>query len=78
MYIKRGSHMSVVNTVKWEHRSTILTNKIMDLLKDTYHNINYYNSRGLATRNFLFWWPLADRGSRLKALDILKQAIIND
>lgn len=48
-------------------------------LNYTYHTREYYNSKGLRSTNCLgYWWPIKDIKSRLKALDILKQAIIDD
>lgn len=46
-----------------------------------YHNPDYYNSQGLDTSEEScspFWWQLSDIDSRLEALNILEQAIIND
>lgn len=48
-------------------------------LEATYHNREYYHAKGLRTYNYNgYWWPISDVESRLKALDILEQAIIND
>lgn len=44
-----------------------------------YHNPLYYNSKGLKLKHEIgYWWDRKDRESRLKALSILEQAIIND
>lgn len=44
-----------------------------------YHNPEFYQNKGLNTQQHsLFWWDLKDVESRLKAMDILEQAIIND
>lgn len=48
-------------------------------LEHTYHTKEYYKSKGLKCGNYThYWWPYRDIESRLKALDILEQAIIND
>lgn len=44
-----------------------------------YHNPKYYESQGLKVeRDYGYWWDRKDRESRLKALDILENAVIND
>lgn len=48
------------------------------VLRDLYHNPNYYRSEGLETGDLMYWWELSDKTSRLKALDILERAILND
>lgn len=50
------------------------------VLTELYHNRKYYNSKNLNTEYppCGYWWPISDIKSRLKALDILEQAIIDD
>lgn len=44
-----------------------------------YHNPSYYESQGLKVEHtWGYWWDRKDRESRLKALDILENAVIND
>lgn len=48
-------------------------------LSKYYHNPQYYESQGLKVeRDYGYWWDRKDRESRLKALDILENAVIND
>lgn len=55
------------------------TNLVYGKLKKIYHNPSYYKTHGLPVkREISYWWDKDDRESRLKALDILKEAIIND
>lgn len=57
----------------------ILGEQLFTKLKLHYHNPEFYISKGLnAWTDKLFWWPLHDSDSRIKAMDILEQAIIND
>lgn len=57
----------------------ILCEQLFHKLKRHYHNPEFYISKGLnAWTDKLFWWPLHDSDSRIKAMDILEQAIIND
>lgn len=52
---------------------------ISNKLRKVYHNPFYYESQGLKLEHTTgYWWDRKDRESRLKALDILEQAIIND
>lgn len=63
-------------------RNYLLYNKhskcIYNVLKELYYNPEYYNLKGLKTEYLWYWWPIKDKESRLKALDILEQAVIND
>lgn len=55
------------------------TNIVYGKLEKFYHNPNYYKTHGLPVeREMAYWWDKDDRESRIKALDILKEAIIND
>ena len=55
------------------------TNLVYGKLKKIYHNPSYYKTHDLPVkREISYWWDKDDRESRLKALDILKEAIIND
>ena len=57
------------------------TNLVYGKLEKIYHNPSYYKTHGLSVkreREIAYWWDKDDRESRLKALDILKEAIIND
>lgn len=57
----------------------ILSEQLFRKLKEHYHDPKFYISEGLMTyTDRLFWWDLHDSSSRIKAMDILKQAIIND
>ena len=56
----------------------ILSEQFFNKLKLHYHNIKYYRSKGLTTYDALFWWSLHDKHSRLIALVLLANAIIND
>ena len=66
------------------HFEFIITNDYLETitnkLKLVYHNSLYYESQGLKCLkgNIGYWWDRKDRESRLKALDILEHAIIND
>lgn len=50
------------------------------VLTELYHNREYYNSKNLNAEYLPcgYWWPIGDIKSRLKALDILEKAVIND
>lgn len=60
------------------------TNYLTSKLSLLYHNPLYYEYQGLKCRKEVltnpigYWWDRKDRESRLKALDILEYAIIND
>ena len=55
------------------------TGEIYSKLRESYHSPKYYRSKGLPVKHEIaYWWDRDDRKSRLKALDILREAIIND
>lgn len=75
--LKRGLCQSIQYNMGYIVQSSVTYDKLCAL----YHRPSYYNSHGLSTYEDTFrpyWWPLSDTTSRLKALDILEQAIIND
>lgn len=55
-----------------------LTNIVFDKLRKEYHNVDYYNQNGLKTIHGGYWWKLSDCDSRMKATNILINAILND
>ena len=54
-------------------------NILFNELCHKYHNPDFYLAHNLATgRMHGYWWPYDDSETRIMALDILKQAIIDD
>lgn len=45
---------------------------------EIYHNHDFYSKKIKTTRNGLFFWGTTDFGSRLKAIEMLRVAVIND
>ena len=53
--------------------------KVYSKITNIYHNPKYYKSKGLPVkREIAYWWDRSDIESRLMALEILREAIIND
>lgn len=64
------------NMSKWLHER--LNVKAYHRLTVLYHRYGFYSKKINTTRNGLFFWSTTDFSSRLKAVELLRVAIIND
>lgn len=64
------------NMSKWLHER--LDVKTYHRLTILYHRYGFYSKKINTTRNGLFFWSTTDFSSRLKAVELLRVAIIND
>lgn len=64
------------NMSKWLHER--LDVKTYHRLTVLYHRYGFYSKKINTTRNGLFFWSTTDFSSRLKAVELLRVAIIND
>ena len=64
------------NMSKWLHER--LGQRIYVKLTALYHRYGFYSKKINITRNGLFFWSTTDFSSRLKAVELLRVALIND